>query len=75
MSGKGVRVLFVDDEPSIRITLSAILEHAGFQVTMAATVPEALVHIGKEKFDLLLSGLNIGRPGDGFTVISVMRRS
>ena len=75
MSGKGVRVLFVDDEPAIRITLSAILERAGFQVTVAATVPEALDFIGKEKFDLLLSDLNIGQPGDGFTVISAMRRS
>lgn len=75
MSGNGVRVLFVDDEPSIRMTLSAILERAGFQVTMAATVPEALDHMGKEKFDLLLSDLNIGQPGDGFTVISAMRRS
>jgi YesN/AraC family two-component response regulator len=75
MSGNGVRVLFVDDEPSIRMTLSAILERAGFQVTVAATVPEALDHMGKEKFDLLLSDLNIGQPGDGFTVISAMRRS
>ena len=75
MSGNGMRVLFVDDEPSIRMTLSAILQRAGFQVTVAATVPEALEQIGKERFDLLLSDLNIGQPGDGFTVISAMRRS
>jgi len=75
MSGKSVRVLFVDDESSIRITLPAILEQAGFHVTTAATVPEALDFIRKEKFDLLLSDMNIGQPGDGFTVISAMRRS
>lgn len=75
MSSERVRVLFVDDEPSIRITISAILEQAGFQVTVAATVPEALDYIGKQQFDLLLSDLNIGQPGDGFTVISAMRRS
>jgi len=75
MSEKGVRLLFVDDEPLIRITLSKILEQEGFQVTVAATVPEALEYITKGKFDLLLSDLNIGQPGDGFTVISAMRRS
>jgi len=75
MSDQGIRLLFVDDEPLIRITLSKILEQEGFQVTVAATVPEALDHITKKKFDLLLSDLNIGQPGDGFTVISAMRRS
>ena len=75
MDGKGARLLFVDDESTIRITLSTILERAGFEVTVAATVPEALEYIGREKFDLLLSDLNIGQPGDGFTVISAMRRS
>ena len=75
MDGNGVRVLFVDDEPSIRLTLSMILAREGFEVTVAASVPEALDYIGKEKFDLLLSDLNIGQPGDGFTVISAMRRS
>jgi len=75
MSDERVRLLFVDDEPLIRITLSKILEQEGFQVTVAATVPEALEYITKGKFDLLLSDLNIGQPGDGFTVISAMRRS
>jgi len=75
MSDQSVRLLFVDDEPSIRITLPEILKRAGFDVTVAATVPEALEYIGKEKYDLLLSDLNIGQPGDGFTVISAMRRS
>jgi YesN/AraC family two-component response regulator len=75
MSDTGVRVLFVDDEPMIRITLSAILQREGFLMTVAATVPEALDHIGKQPFDVLLADLNIGEPGDGFTVISAMRRS
>jgi DNA-binding response OmpR family regulator len=68
------RILFVDDEPSIRITLSAILQHHGFQVTVASTVAEALALITAEHYDVLLSDLNIGQPGDGFTVVSAMRR-
>lgn len=68
------RVLFVDDEPGIRLTLAPILERHGFAVTTAATVPEALEIINREAFDVLLADLNIGQPGDGFTVVSAMRR-
>ena len=68
------RVLFVDDEAGIRTTLQVILEQHGFQVTTAATVPEALEHLNHATFDVLLSDLNIGQPGDGFTVVSAMRR-
>lgn len=68
------RLLFVDDEPSIRLTLPAILKNEGFLVTTAASVAEAIDCINKEKFDVLISDLNIGQPGDGFTVVSVMRR-
>jgi YesN/AraC family two-component response regulator len=69
------RILFVDDEPSIRLTLPAILEMHGFQVRTASDVPEALTIIQKEQFDVLLSDLNIGQPGDGFTIVSAMRRT
>ncbi|HLH06001.1 MAG TPA: response regulator [Terriglobales bacterium] len=68
------RILFVDDEPNIRLTLPAILKMHEFDVTVAATVPEALKLISHEPFDVLLSDLNIGEPGDGFTVVSAMRR-
>jgi len=70
-----VKVLFVDDEPSIRLTLPVILEEAGFKVTAAATVREALGLITNRDFDVLISDLNIGSPGDGFTVVSAMRRT
>ena len=69
------RLLFVDDEESIRITLPAILRNEGFDVTVAASVPDALNLINSHRFDILLSDLNIGQPGDGFTVVSAMRRT
>lgn len=69
------RLLFVDDEPAIRVTLKAILSNHGFEVTTAATVAEGLQKITSEKFDVLISDLNIGNPGDGLTVVSAMRRT
>ncbi len=69
-----IRILFVDDEPNIRLTFPAVLEQEGFSVTSAGSVTEAVDLINREKFDVLVSDLNIGQPGDGFTVVSVMRR-
>jgi ActR/RegA family two-component response regulator len=65
----------VDDEATIRITLSAILSKHGFEVSVAPTVAEALQKITSQQFDILLSDLNIGNPGDGLTVVSAMRRT
>ena len=52
-----------------------ILAMHGFEVTSAATVAEALSKIASHPFDVLISDLNIGEPGDGFTVVSAMRRT
>ena len=68
------RLLFVDDEPSIRLTLPPVLESHGFQVRTAATVAEAVAQIKCSEFDVLLSDLNIGEDGDGFNVVSAMRQ-
>ncbi len=68
------RLLFVDDEAGIRATLGEILRREGFEVTLAANVGDALQLINQQEFDVLISDLNIGQPGDGFTIVSVMRR-
>jgi ActR/RegA family two-component response regulator len=70
-----VKVLFVDDEPAIRSSLPAVLNLHGFEVTSAASVGEALQVLSAKRFDVLISDLNIGSPGDGFTVVSAMRRT
>lgn len=43
------RVLFVDDEEMLRTMWSAILSGEGFDVTVAATLPEALSRITNQK--------------------------
>lgn len=68
------RILFVDDEPSIRLTLPQILRQHGYNVTAVATVAEAIQKLSAEPFQVLIADLNVGEPGDGFTVVSAMRR-
>jgi ActR/RegA family two-component response regulator len=51
------------------------LQQRGFDVRVAATVPEALSEIRTHQVDVLLSDLNIGKDGDGFTVVQAMRRA
>lgn len=70
-----VKILFVDDEPAIRLSLPAILKMHGFEVTTAGSVSQAIQEISSKSFDVLISDLNIGNPGDGFTVVSAMRRT
>jgi DNA-binding response OmpR family regulator len=67
-------ILVVDDEENIRSMLRFVLESEGFIVTTAGTVPEALTQITQNRFDVLISDLNIGHPADGFVVVSAMRR-
>ena len=69
------RLLFVDDEPSIRATLPVILRRYGFEVTVAGSVAEAQQEIQKKEFDLLLCDLNLQREGDGFEVVQAMREA
>jgi len=68
------RILFVDDEPSIRLTLPQVLQEYGFEVKTAGSVADALAEINNSRFDVLLSDLNISEEGDGFRIVSAMRR-
>jgi ActR/RegA family two-component response regulator len=67
------RLLFVEDEEGIRLTLAPLLTKNGFDVTSVATVREALTQINCMHYDVLLCDLNIEKPADGFVVISAMR--
>jgi DNA-binding response OmpR family regulator len=69
------RILFVDDEPGIRESLSLVLRQYGCQISVAATVRQALEEIRRNEFDLLLCDLNIERERDGYHIIRAMRAS
>jgi CheY-like chemotaxis protein len=71
----GQRILLVDDDEQVRSLLGEVLEIQGFEITMAASVPEALKHISANVYDVLLSDLHMPGAGDGLTVISAMRHA
>jgi CheY-like chemotaxis protein len=55
------RILVVDDEPNIRALFQDALQRSGYQVTTAASGPEALSLAGNQRFDLAF--LDIKMPG------------
>ncbi len=69
------RILIVDDDDLIRLSLNDVLLREGFDVTSAANVPEALKLISSNVYDVLLSDLHMPGAGDGLTVVSAMRHA
>ena len=67
------RLLIVDDEESVTITMAAILEMDGYSVATALTGPDALVQIEHEIFDLVLTDLRLD-DFDGMDVLAATRR-
>jgi DNA-binding NtrC family response regulator len=68
------RLLFVEDEESIRLTLPEILVKYGFEVTVSATLSDALEEIKSHVYDILVSDLNISEINGGFAVVEEMHR-
>ena len=66
-------LLIVDDEPSIRESLSHVLTEIGYRVRSAEDGFSALREIGHRVPDLLLSDLNMPNMS-GFELLSVVRR-
>jgi len=69
------RILLVDDDQVILLTLQRILELNNYEVTVASSVSDALKYITTQTFDVLLSDLHMPGAGDGLTVISAMRHA
>lgn len=67
------RLLIVDDEESVAITMAAILEMDGYSVTTALSGPAALEQIESEVFDLVLTDLRLN-DFDGMDVLAATRR-
>src|SRR5690349_20069947 len=74
MGGGEARTLFlVDDEPSVRLTMSVLFEEAGFQVEVAASFAEANEKLrGTGHCDVVLLDRHLG-DGHGIDLVPLLR--
>ena len=69
---KGLKILFVDDEPLMRLSMVDTLETVGHDVEAAASGTEGIEAIRQRSFDLVITDLRL--PGaDGLTVLTATK--
>jgi two-component system response regulator PilR (NtrC family) len=59
MQAKNLKVLIIDDDPSIRNMLSIVLANEGFAVSTVESAILALKRLKKETFDLIISDIKM----------------
>jgi DNA-binding NtrC family response regulator len=70
---KGYRVLVIDDEPMIRVTVVDALEEEGFRTSAASTGREGLEMIVGDDFDIVITDLRLPDM-DGLQVLKEAKR-
>jgi CheY-like chemotaxis protein len=66
-------VLVVDDDAGLRDSIRALLESMGYLVSTAANASEAVVEVGAQRPDVILTDIYMPQ-ADGYELISAMRR-
>ena len=69
---RAANILIVDDEQAARRTLAELLRRTGYRVTEAASGPEALEHLSRERFELVILDLKMPEM-DGTEVLRAAR--
>ena len=67
-----MQILVVDDELSMREYLDVLLNRAGYQVTTAASVKDALALLEADRIDLVISDMRLGQES-GLSVLKAAR--
>jgi len=68
------RLLVVDDDESVAITVSEVLRREGFMVDTAMNGQEALSHLRRAQYDLVLTDLHM-EGMDGISLLSEIHRN
>ncbi len=69
------RLLIVDDEPSVAMTLKMIFEREGYDVTTAPSCEDALKALdGKRSFDAVITDLNMEKEDIGLEVVKAAQQ-
>ena len=69
---KKIKIIVVDDEPSIRESLKGWLQQDGYQVETAAGGPEALAKNAENRFDIMLIDVKMPEMG-GLTLLKKIK--
>ena len=67
------RILLVDDELAILLTLKAILEMNGFDVETAASAREAKQKLGKNEYHMVITDMRMETDTAGYDVVKAAR--
>ena len=67
------RILLVDDEITVLLTLKAVLEISGFDVDTAASAKDAKAKITKREYDMIITDLRMEHDEAGVEVIKAAR--
>lgn len=70
---RALRLLIVDDHEATRTVLSRLLTRGGHEVTLAASMQEALAAFGKNHFDVIISDLGLP-DGSGLDLMRELQR-
>ncbi len=68
-----LEILLIDDEPSIRRVLEDSLSDAGHHVTTASDGAEAVAHIDRSVFDVVISDIRLPHV-NGMTIFHKLRQ-
>ena len=68
------RILLVDDDLPVLLTLKAVLELHGFEVDTAASTREAFAHLESATYHMVISDLRMETEDAGMEVIRAARR-
>src|SRR5215208_4670058 len=74
LASPGTRLLVVDDEESVALTVSEVLRLDGYDVDTALSGGEAIARLQSNSYDLVLTDLHM-EGGDGISVLSEVRRA
>ena len=68
------RILLVDDDLAVLLTLKAVLEYHGFEVETAASTAEAIARLESNSYQMVISDLRMDTEDAGLKVIEAARR-
>ena len=69
------RILLVDDELTILLTLKAVLEISGFQVETAASAREARAKIKTHEYDMVITDMRMESESSGLEVVQAAKKA